>query len=95
MTEHHTGRCLRGAVRYESEGKPPWVAHRHYESCRRQTGCAVATFVGYRADQVRFTQGAPKVFESSPDVKRGFCATCGTPLYYGGERARGEIHLYV
>jgi hypothetical protein len=95
MTDTHTGRCLCGAVRYRTEGKPLWVAHCHCESCRRQTGCAVATFVGFREGQVRFTKGAPAIFESSPGVRRGFCAACGTPLTYGGERAPGEVHLYV
>ncbi len=95
MSEHHTGRCLCGAIRFQAQGKPLWVAHCHCASCRRQTGCAVATFVGYPADQVRYTQGTPTAFASSPDVRRTFCERCGTPLAYGGDRAQGEIHLYV
>jgi hypothetical protein len=44
---------------------------------------------------VRFTGAAPARFESSPGVRRGFCATCGSTLTYEGDRWPGEIHLHV
>ena len=91
----HTGRCLCGAVRYRTQGKPLWVAHCHCASCRRNTGSPVATFVGYRVGQMTYTAGQPALYESTPGVERGFCARCGTPLTYGGTRAPGEIHVYV
>jgi len=34
------------------------------------------------AGRVEWTRGAPKNFQSSPMVQRGFCANCGTPLTY-------------
>ena len=42
-----------------------------------------------------FTRGERERFSSSPGVQRGFCARCGTPLTYEGERFPGEIHFYV
>jgi hypothetical protein len=39
------------------------------------------------ANGLTWTRGAPKVFQSSNQVRRGFCADCGTPLtfeYSGG-----------
>ncbi len=95
MAEVHAGNCLCGRVRFEASGEPLWVAHCHCASCRRNTGSAVATFVGFREKDFRYTQGAPKVYESSPGVKRSFCADCGTPLTYGGARAPGEVHAYL
>lgn len=89
------GGCMCGAVRYEFDGEPLWVAHCHCESCRRHTSSAVATFVGVRAEHFRYTQGAAKVFDSSPGVRRSFCATCGSPLTYTAERWPGEIHIYL
>jgi hypothetical protein len=35
------------------------------------------------------------VFESSPGVRRRFCAHCGSPLTYDAERWPGEIHVHV
>lgn len=91
----NTGRCLCGAVRFQTEGKPLWVGHCHCESCRRNTGAALATFVGCAADRCTHTGEAPGVYESSPDVRRRFCTTCGTPISYESERFPGEIHFYI
>ena len=32
-------------------------------------------------------QGTPSVFVSSDIATRGFCPTCGTPLYYAGNES--------
>lgn len=91
----HAGRCLCGAVTFEADGDPLWVAHCHCQSCRRNTGAAVATFVGVLSERFRYTTGEPKVFASSPGVRRSFCADCGTPLTYQADRFPGEVHIYV
>ncbi len=72
-----------------------WVAHCHCHSCRRNTGSALATFVGIAREGFRYTQGTPGTYASSPGVTRSFCAACGTPLAYEAERFPGEIHLYI
>lgn len=89
------GRCLCGDVQFRVEGEPAWVAHCHCESCRRNTGCAVATFVGLRPDQVSYTAGERQFFASSVGVRRGFCGRCGTPLTYEADKYPDETHLYL
>lgn len=42
--------------------------------------------------EVTWTRGAPKHFQSSDKVRRGFCAACGTPLTYEHE---GGIELAI
>ncbi len=93
--EQHTGRCLCGGVRFEADGAPLWVAHCHCDSCRRATASAVATFVCFDDDRVRWTAGERRLFNSSPGVTRSFCGTCGTPLAYQAERWPGEIHIHL
>ena len=95
MGEAHTGRCLCGDVKLETTGEPLWIAHCHCESCRRSTGSALATYVGLTRDAVRFVEGTPNVFASSPGVQRLFCGTCGTPIAYQADRWPNEIHLYI
>ncbi len=95
MSDRHEGGCLCGAVRYETNGTPKWVAHCHCESCRSNTGCPVTTFVGWQRDNFRYTSGTPQRYVSSPGVYRSFCATCGTPLTYGADRCADEVHVYV
>jgi len=38
----------------------------------------------YDAGKVEFIEGSPKKYASSPGVLRGFCPTCGTPLWWEG-----------
>ena len=95
MNDGTNGRCLCGNVRFELRGKPLWVAHCHCNSCRRNTGSAVATFVGYNKEQLTYTRGERKFYESSPGVERGFCADCGTPMTYEANWCPDEVHLYV
>jgi len=95
MSDTQTGRCLCGNIRFEAKGRRLWVAHCHCASCRRNTGSAVATFVGYAKDQLTYTRGQRKFYQSSPGVQRGFCADCGTPLTYESDRCPEEVHLYI
>jgi len=90
-----TGGCACGAVRYQATGQPKWVAHCHCRDCRRTTGTAMATYAGFAADQFAYSAGGPRGFRSSPGVTRSFCAACGTPLTYEGERWPGEVHVFV
>ena len=89
-----TGRCLCGNVKFEIPIKPLWVAHCHCESCRRNTGAAVSTFVGARSDDVVW-EGERSIYNSSPGTRRGFCSHCGTPVTYEADRYPDEVHFYV
>jgi hypothetical protein len=91
----HSGGCLCGLVRFDTDGEPLWVAHCHCASCRRHTGSSMATFVGFKREQVTFLSRDRSIYPSSPGVWRGFCARCGTPLSYESATAAGELHLYV
>jgi hypothetical protein len=88
------GHCLCRAVQYEFEGAPRWVMHCHCESCRRAVSSPVATYIGVRAETLRWLGAEPAQWESSPGVKRHFCARCGSPVAYTGERWPGEVHQF-
>ena len=88
------GHCLCKAVSYEFTGKPRWVMHCHCASCRRAVGSALATYVGIKSENARYTGATPLKHESSPGAFRHFCGTCGTPIAYTGARWPDEIHFY-
>ncbi len=90
-----TGRCLCGAVAFETTGDPLWVANCHCSDCRRASGGPMVTYAGFADDAVAFTRGEPKSYASSPGVVRQFCQDCGTSLTYRSERWPGEIHVLV
>ncbi|MGH6883952.1 GFA family protein [Hypericibacter sp.] len=89
------GGCLCGAVRYRVEGAPRWSAHCHCKDCRRASGAPFVTYAGFLPARLQWTKGRPKDFNSSPGVTRSFCATCGSPLAYEGDRWPDEIHIHV
>ena len=88
------GGCLCGGIRYACTGTELWSAYCHCESCRSQTGAPVTGYVGFPLAAATFT-GERSVYESSPGVRRGFCARCGTPLTYEADDHPGEIHLHT
>jgi hypothetical protein len=89
------GRCLCGAVRYEYDGERRWSAYCHCESCRRNCSAPVTAFLGVDREAFRWTGAAPAAYQSSPGVRRLFCARCGTPMAYDSERDTRNIHLYA
>ena len=72
---------------------PKGVYWCHCQSCRRHTGAPVSAYAGFEAAKVRFTQGTLTYFSSSPGVRRGFCAKCGSPLTYENEQVPDEVHV--
>lgn len=90
-----SGGCLCGAIRFEARGVPKWTGFCHCESCRRATGGSVASHVGFTDTDLSFVEGAPKIYTSSPGVRRGFCAECGSSLTYESDRFPDYIQVYV
>ncbi len=96
MSDHaQQGGCQCGAVRFEASGAPRFVSNCHCLSCRKATGAAFSTWVGFKDEQVRWLTKEPAYHASSAGVKRGFCPACGTPLTYAGEQWSGETHLMI
>lgn len=79
-----TGGCLCEANRYEAYGQPVYIPYCYCKSCRRATGAPVAVRVVFPRENVKFTKGKRKIYQSSPGVRRAFCAQCGTPLTWEG-----------
>ena len=75
-----TGRCLCGAVSYVAENVETDIRSCHCSQCRRWSGASImAASVG----SVEFG-GAEHIkrFDSSDWAERGFCAECGSSLFY-------------
>lgn len=86
MSEHlYTGGCHCGTIRYQAEGKPLNHSLCHCKDCRRHAGAPMVGWTMYPSAAVKVTQGSPKIYESSADGRRHFCADCGTGLFYTNE----------
>lgn len=85
-----SGGCQCGAVRYRTSALLDNAHVCHCRMCQKAVGGPFAALVGAPIDAFAWTRGAPAEFASSALAVRGFCAACGTPLYYRGE---GSAHI--
>lgn len=88
----HDGGCLCGAVRFCARGPLRAVIFCHCSQCRRQTGLYVAATAVAQADFDLLAADTLRWFAASDHAQRGFCATCGTVLFW--KPTRGE-HLSI
>lgn len=82
MAITHKGACLCGAVRFEVQGDLPGPDACHCTACRKTSGHYwVSTDVPQDAlsidDDAHLTW-----YASSDKVRRGFCARCGSSLFW-------------
>ncbi|SHI07589.1 GFA family protein [Marivita hallyeonensis] len=89
------GHCLCGACAFTLTGPHNWVGHCHCESCRRATASAMTTWIGQENGRWQMTGATLRSHQSSPGVERGFCGTCGSPLYFRTDRYPNETHFYA
>ena len=83
----HKGSCICKAVTFEVEGKLPAASACHCTICRKHTGHFEA---GVDVDRsVLKITGANNVtwYQTSEKARRGFCATCGSVLFFDPTRA--------
>ena len=85
MSERATGRCLCGAVQFEVRGPLRDVLLCHCVECRRWSGHVFAATSAQKDDLVLLAGDALRWIaspESESDARRGFCAECGSSLFW-------------
>ncbi|NCF23193.1 MAG: GFA family protein [Gammaproteobacteria bacterium] len=88
-----SGRCFCGQARFELTGEPAFACHCHCESCRRAAGAPFVTWVSFDYANLSLTSGTITEYRSSPGVRRGHCAICGTTITYWSDKRPGEIDI--
>ena len=85
MIEKHTGRCACGAVTFEFDADPTFIADCYCNDCQRSSGGVMVTYFGIPEASFRVTSGRPKSFgyvaDSGNTLRRNFCPDCGARLY--------------
>lgn len=80
-----TGRCQCGDIVYRFQGGVRHSAICHCADCRRSAGSTGVGWAAVARDDFAIEQGEPRLYRSSTDSERYFCARCGTGLYYVNE----------
>ncbi len=82
MADIHSGSCLCGAVRFRANGKLREIVACHCSQCRKQTGLYYAATNAKRADVTIEGEESITWYAASDFAHRGFCATCGSALFW-------------
>ena len=107
----HRGSCLCTAVTFEVAGELPGPDACHCTACRKHSGHVFAgTDVPRSAVTIHVLEHVTW-YQSSAKVRRGFCATCGSSLFFdplhrdwigiamgafdGPTHTRLRIHIFV
>ncbi|NML04586.1 GFA family protein [Sphingomonas sp. G-3-2-10] len=88
-----TGGCQCGAVRYRASAMLDNSHLCHCRMCQKASGNLFAALVAAPNEALAWTRGEPATFRSSEHVDRGFCAACGTPLFYRGNSGRTNLMI--
>lgn len=105
------GGCLCGAVRFAVRGPLREVVYCHCRQCQRSTGHYMAATACDRNMLTIEDESALAWYRSSTAAERGFCARCGSTLFWRPARAehiaiaagsldvpsglRGIAHIFV
>ena len=76
----HRGSCLCGQISFALKGPLPAPNACHCTQCRKQSGHFWAS-IDVKESDVTIT-GNVSWYQSSEKVRRGFCATCGSFLFW-------------
>ena len=78
----HKGSCLCGAVTFEVSCDLPGPDACHCSQCRKHSGHVFASTDVPRAALTIRGEEHVRWFRSSEKVRRGFCVTCGSSLFW-------------
>ena len=92
IAEHFSGGCQCGAIRFHFKGALGKAGICHCRMCQKAFGSWGAALVSVPAQNLSWTRGRASEFRSSAIVARGFCASCGTPLYM---REDGDANVEI
>ncbi|WP_199272370.1 GFA family protein [Paraburkholderia acidisoli] len=85
MAKKHTGQCACGAVKFEFETDPTFIADCYCKDCQKAGGGAMATFFAIPESDFTLLSGTPKAFhytaQSGNGLDRNFCPECGARLF--------------
>ena len=87
------GGCFCGALRYVITGNPMYETNCHCSICRRVSGAPYLTWFTVKKTAFMLLKGTPQRFRSSVGGARGFCAICGTHLFYENSGSDEEIDV--
>jgi hypothetical protein len=97
-TMPYAGGCSCGAVRYEIAAEPIRGFQCQCRDCQRDTGSGHASVMVFPRQAVRVTGPVSEFLratDSGTEKSKGFCGSCGSPLYNKPKSKPDMIGVYV
>ena len=94
----YTGGCTCGAVRYEIGAEPIRGFYCQCRDCQRDTGAGHSTVAVFPIAALKITGNVTEHLrsaDSGAQKRKGFCATCGSPLYNKPQNVPDMVGVYV
>jgi hypothetical protein len=85
MAKERSGGCQCGRIRFQAKALSDNPHICHCRMCQKASGNFFGARVSVLLTDLTWTRGEPSRFYSSKGAARGFCSSCGTPLFYHGE----------
>lgn len=95
MANQVQGSCLCEAITFTLTPPFPASAHCHCGYCRKAHGAAFVTWVVADTKGFQLISGKDSLrwYQSSEQSRRGFCAACGSTLFFESTLCPGETHV--
>jgi hypothetical protein len=87
------GSCHCRAIQFEVSGEPNWLGACYCVDCRKVSGAPYLSFAWF--NQVTFTKGTPKKYQSSEKASRTFCDNCGASIAWISGEHSDKLFLCV
>lgn len=85
MAKKHQGRCACGAVQFEFDTDPDFIAMCHCLDCKKASGGEAAVFFGIPESDFMLTSGWTRAYsyvaDSGKGLDRNVCTVCSARLY--------------
>ena len=98
MPNVHAGGCSCGAIRYEIAAEPIRTFQCQCRDCQRDTGSGHASVMVFPRAAMRITGRATEISrtaDTGAQKLKGFCGSCGAPLYNKPVSKPDMIGIYV
>ncbi len=91
--KNYSGTCACGEVSISASNSIGNNCYCHCESCRQASGAPFLAWTSFPNDLVEISGNSFSIHRSSPNIERGFCASCGTTISYRNLTLTNEIDL--
>lgn len=95
ITTKMEGGCLCGAIRYYISGSPFCTEYCHCRMCQKSAGSVTVSWMDLRVEQLTWVSSNPSEYKSSENIRRGFCAKCGSSLSFRSTQEPEYISLTI